>query len=95
MKSTGTQYWSSAVNQNADATNESGFSGLPGGSRYLDGSFGGIGYNGLWWSSTDSELSMETSTPDAWYRYLDYNYDSVNRLDDFKVNGYSVRCIKD
>ena len=47
MKSTGTQYWSSP---NSGATNESGFSGLPGGFRNDVGSFNYIGGYGGWWS---------------------------------------------
>ncbi|MFN5305549.1 MAG: FISUMP domain-containing protein, partial [Bacteroidota bacterium] len=42
MKSTGTQYWASPNT----ADNSSGFSGLPGGFRSYDGSFGYIGLNG-------------------------------------------------
>ncbi|MFN5628176.1 MAG: fibrobacter succinogenes major paralogous domain-containing protein [Bacteroidota bacterium] len=39
MKSTGTQYWPSP---NTDATNESGFSGLPGGGRSSNGAFAAL-----------------------------------------------------
>jgi uncharacterized protein (TIGR02145 family) len=63
MKSTGTQYWQSP---NTDATNESGFSGLPGGYRFDDGTFDYIGNYGDWWSST------EGGTNNAWGRALNY-----------------------
>ena len=87
MKSTGTQYWQSS---NQNATNESGFSGLPGGYRtYYDGSFYDIGFRGNWWSSTENDASS------AWTRYL-YSYDvSVYRASYFKGNGFSVRCLRD
>ena len=85
MKSTGTQYWQSP---NANATNESGFSGLPGGYRANDGTFSFIGSGGGWWSST------EYVTNDAWARYLDYSYGDVNRDGSAKANGFSVRCLK-
>jgi uncharacterized protein (TIGR02145 family) len=86
MKSTGTQYW---LTPNTDATNESGFSGLPGGSRDYDGTFNFIGLNGYWWSST------EGSTDDAWFRDLGYGSGSADRLYYSKANGMSVRCLRD
>ncbi|MEX0635629.1 MAG: fibrobacter succinogenes major paralogous domain-containing protein [Ferruginibacter sp.] len=54
--------WQTANN---GATNESGFLGLPGGSRYsYYGEFFNVGNNGYWWSSS------ETSTTTAWYHFL-------------------------
>lgn len=87
MKSTGTQYW---LTPNAAATNESGFSGLPGGKRSIfSGAFGNIGYSGTWWSST------EETAGSAFYRSLDYSTGDVYRNDDGKVAGLSVRCLRD
>ncbi len=86
MKSTGTQYWQSP---NTDATNESGFSGLPGGYRNYDGTFYDVGYGGDWWSST------EDGAGDAWSRDLNYFNGGVGRYDDGKGGGFSVRCLRD
>jgi uncharacterized protein (TIGR02145 family) len=86
MKETGTAHWQAP---NEGATNESGFSCLPGGSRYLGGKFIFIGTIGLWWSST------EYSTTYAWYRTLRYGYPSVARGNYFKGHGFSVRCVRD
>jgi uncharacterized protein (TIGR02145 family) len=86
MKSTGTQYWSSP---NTDATNESGFSGLPGGNRDFNGSFDGIGLYGGWWSST------EIGTYTAWPRYLLYFNGLVDKDLINKEHGFSVRCLRD
>ncbi len=86
MKSTGTQYWTSP---NSDATNSSGWSGLPGGYRTSAGTFSDIGGNGGWWSST------EFNTFTAWFRYLNYNNGGVYRLNNIKTFGFSVRCLKD
>jgi uncharacterized protein (TIGR02145 family) len=86
MKSTGTQYWQSP---NTDATNESGFSGLPGGYRFGNGAFSSIGSNGGWWSSTEGIANG------AWGRSLSYGNGSVARGNDNKRDGFSVRCLRD
>ena len=86
MKSTGTQYW---LSPNTDATNESGFSGLPGGMRDHLGSFLTIGYSGVWWSST------ERSASPAYWVNLSYGSGFVHPIYVQKGNGTSVRCLKD
>jgi len=86
MKTTDTLYWRSP---NTAATNESGFSGLPGGLRNVIGAFFNIGTSGYWWSST------EFNTSNAWYRYLNYGNGSVNRHFTNKGKGFSVRCLRD
>jgi uncharacterized protein (TIGR02145 family) len=76
---------------NTGATNESGFSGLPGG--YLDGydgyHFGFVGDFGSWWSSTES------STATAWARNLYYSNGLALRSNLIKQDGLSVRCLRD
>lgn len=87
MKTTGLQYW---TGNNIYATNESGFSGLPGGSRYAsDGTFNDVGDGGSWWSSS------EESTVTAWYRFLYYTTNDANRSLNSKQDGFSVRCLRD
>jgi uncharacterized protein (TIGR02145 family) len=76
---------------NTGATNESRFSGLPGGGR-LDnggGNFCCVGASGHWWSSSES------STTEAWDRLLNFGGGNVLRNDYSKEYGFSVRCIKD
>jgi uncharacterized protein (TIGR02145 family) len=71
-----------------NGSNESGFTGLPGGYRDLIGNYYIIGISGYWWSST------EFSSDDAWYRlYSDNGY--AYRYYNDKKNGMSVRCLKD
>jgi uncharacterized protein (TIGR02145 family) len=86
LKETGTNHW---VSPNTGATNEMGFTALPGGYRQYYGTFYAIGYGSIWWSATDS-----TAT-NALYRYVDYNTSSTFRLDYAKHCGLSVRCVKD
>ena len=75
---------------NTDATNESGFSGLPGGFRYdYDGTFGSVGTTGYWWGSSES------SPNDVWERYLYYGSGIAYRSYGNKRFGLSVRCLRD
>ena len=86
MKSTGTSRWTSP---NASATNESGFTGLPGGARNFNGAYGNVGSYGSWWSAS------EVGTTDAWHRYLNSSDGYLSRLSVPNRLGYSVRCLKD
>ena len=85
MKSVGTTYWNSP---NTGATNESGFSVLPGGYRWSDASFEDIRRYAFFWSKT------EIDSNNAWYRYLYYGNDDVVKSGSLKSVGSSVRCLK-
>ena len=74
---------------NTGATNESGFSALPGGYCNKLGFFNDIGLLGLCWSAT------EHNDPHAWIRYLYYGNTILSRGVTEKVRGLSVRCVKD
>jgi uncharacterized protein (TIGR02145 family) len=75
---------------NTGATNESGFSGLPGGLRSLNfGNYYDIGDYGNWWSSTEDDVT------NAWNRDTYYDSSIAGRDDSYKWNGFSCRCIKD
>ena len=86
MKETGTEHWGSP---NTDATNESGFTALPGGYRDYYGYYNNQGFSGYFWSST------ELSSNYAWYRLLNYNTSGVYRTNDNKTYGFSLRCVRD
>ena len=86
MKSIGTAYWNSP---NTGATNESGFSGLPGGYRFYDGSFSNIKNVAFFWSATEGNLY------NAWNRDLSYGSDDFAGSATPKSFGASVRCLKD
>ena len=85
LKETGTTHWNSP---NTSATNETGFTALPGGYRNFLGSFYYVGYYGYWWSAT------ETNAYDAWYRYMDYSNSGVDRGTNYEEMGFSVRCVR-
>ena len=84
LKEPGTTHWYSP---NADATNSSGFTALPGGCR--SPGFGDIGGYCYWWSST------EYSATHAWRWGVYYSYGEVSRSSYSKYYGYSVRCLRD
>jgi uncharacterized protein (TIGR02145 family) len=86
LKEPGISYW---VEPNEGATNESGFSALPGGFRYHDGVFFDLGFGGYWWSSEQYNSS------DAFFRFLYYKDSTVFRFNNRKRNGFSVRCLQD
>lgn len=86
LKESGIDHWATRT---TGATNESGFTALPGGYRFNDGSFYYISYQAYWWSATPY------SDSDAWFRNVFNDKISVTR-DTFGKNlGFSVRCIKD
>ncbi len=82
LKEANTLHWSSP---NKGATNETGFTALPGGYR----GFGSINNYGIWWTST------EDNSINAWHYYMSYNSIDIIRYSDSKRNGFSVRCVKD
>jgi uncharacterized protein (TIGR02145 family) len=69
--------------------NASGFTALPGGSRYYDGTFDLIGYLGYWWSASQS------SPTDARDRNMDNNKINLDSFGSNKMYGLSVRCVMD
>lgn len=85
MKETGLSHWNAT---NVGATNESGFTALPGGNRGSNGTFNFFGNYGYWWSATQIDATT------AWSRYLAYNNDDVFSSSGSKRFGLSVRCVK-
>jgi uncharacterized protein (TIGR02145 family) len=86
LKETGTAHW---ISPNTGATNSSGFTALPAGSRQFGvGTFGALGENTVFWSSTSIDEEM------AWLRWIYYDNSGFGRIG-FGKAGYSVRCVKD
>lgn len=104
IKETGYGHWiSSAISR--PATNETGFTALPGGIR-LDnsgvphkGAFNGIGLFAYWWTFT------EATSENAWARHLDFAGGFLHEGDSSSCEnnhycydknfGLSVRCVQD
>ena len=87
LKETGTTHWASP---NTGATNESGFSALPCGSRGgNDGSFYNLGFFATFW------LSTELNGNYAWLRHLYYDYSFITRHYTNKQYGFSIRLVRD
>jgi len=86
LKETGTTHWASP---NTGATNETGFTALPGGNRGSNGTFGDIGGGGSWWSATEYGATY------ARRRDMNYGYSGVYRDRYSKEVGFSVRCVRD
>ncbi|MCK9208187.1 MAG: fibrobacter succinogenes major paralogous domain-containing protein, partial [Salinivirgaceae bacterium] len=86
LKESGTSHWKTP---NEGATNEYGFTALPGGKRLDSGEFDFMQVEGNFWSSESF------STQNASYLFLLYNY--PNSLQNYanKKSGFSVRCVKD
>jgi len=85
LKETGTAHWNSP---NAGATNETGFTAVPGGYRYYNGVFDFMGSNSNLWSTTqDGDIVY------YWYTY--YNNGAIYR-DTYGFGvGFNVRCLRD
>jgi uncharacterized protein (TIGR02145 family) len=86
MKATNTGLWNYF---DISDSNSSGFSALPGGCHSTDWEFGLMKFLGFWWTSTAyTDLS-------AWDRYMECGLTELSRADAKKMNGFSVRCVKD
>jgi uncharacterized protein (TIGR02145 family) len=86
LKENSGSYWKQP---NKDASNESGYTALPGGYRNGSGIFYYLGYFDYWWSST------ERSPGSSWYWYVYFDTGYLYRDKDYMTMGHAVRCIKD
>lgn len=86
LKEIGVEHW---INPNIGASNETGFTALPGGYRYQTGAFYDLGKNGNWWTATEENSGY------AYYWRIYNNLISVTGNSFLKQRGLSVRCVKD
>jgi len=90
LKEAGFAHWKTATS--GGATNESGFTALPGGKRDPSGAFGSLGDFGYWWSLTENTT---TSPITVWHWFMNYDTTNAHKDYDSKAFGRSVRCVKD
>lgn len=90
LKETDTSHWQ---NINVGATNELGFTALPGGERYIDGQFVGIGRKDYKWSSIGSWWSPSEDYKNSSHS-IQNSYSSINAYFGEPNSGLSVRCVK-
>ncbi len=95
LKQTGTTLWNAP---NTGATNESGFTAIPGGLRAYDGSFAGPGGHASFWTSTAfpnaDDWSLGKEWPHAvWRRVFNHNA-QIEASHGRMIAGFSVRCVK-
>ncbi len=57
--------------------------------RVTAGDYYNLGLHGNWWSSTVHDATG------AWNRTLNYDNARIDRFNDDKPDGFSVRCVKD
>jgi uncharacterized protein (TIGR02145 family) len=97
LKETGTSHWST---KDDAATNTYGFNALPGGNCTRWGSFDGILTGGYWWTASDLDENL------AYCNIISCFIDGVGwdqklvssisgPLENYKVCGLSIRCVKD
>ena len=84
LKEMGNAHWATP---NTGATNEVGFTALPGGFRRESGEFNNLGISGIWWSATEFGGLV-------WDRNMSYDYVWVGRYISFTTSGFSVRCVE-
>ena len=87
----------SGWNSSGNGTDDFGFSALPAGYRYENGSYYGEGKIAYFWSSSFSSSTDNINNDYADRRYLYYNNDppAHDRSNNNEDEGYSVRCLKD
>lgn len=88
IKETGNSHW---INPQTNATNETGFTALPGGGLVSLSGFYSIGLFCGWWPSTDEYNSYDYARS----RFIDNTTISIGYSNEDKHDGLSVRCVKD
>jgi uncharacterized protein (TIGR02145 family) len=76
---------------NSGATNSSGFTGLPGGYRLVNGTYNHLVSYGYFWTTTPYEPDPNFT----WYHALKFDDTIIFRSQFLKRAGMSIRCLKD
>jgi uncharacterized protein (TIGR02145 family) len=89
LKSMSGWNWNEYDNVSGNGTDAYGFSALPGGYRFTDGSFRNAGGYGGWWTAT------ALGSGDAYLRLMHYVNVYVDEYGSDVGHGLSVRCVGD
>jgi uncharacterized protein (TIGR02145 family) len=97
LKEAGTKHWRT---QDDNASNELGFTALPGGGCTRWGSFEDITTHGNWWTASESDENLAFAYSiycfmDGWEWNRSLKSGILGPQAYFKVSGLSVRCVKD
>ena len=87
IKETGTLHWQTP---NTGATNETGFTAVPAGYRFIDGSFVSLTVTCYFWSTSPDPAISEYGLGQG----LHYNDNILLRGGHEKINGMTIRCLK-
>jgi len=88
LKERETTHW---IFPNTGASDEVGFTALPGGWRTESGTFDYLGLYGYWWTASEPSLYPNN----AWFRRIQYDSETAFRSYWNEKTGMSIRCIKD
>jgi uncharacterized protein (TIGR02145 family) len=91
LKEGGVSHWQSLNN---GATNETSFTGLPGGYRAQSGQYVGLGEFGIWWTSTE-DLYLDPTLYALSYDLYNNSIFFGAGSSSVRKHALSVRCIKD
>ncbi len=86
LKETGNTHW--AYSFSTVATNETGFTALPGGLRDVSGPFGASGSHGMWWSTTAESAGF------YWSFSMFFDSSKTYGGTYYENYGLSIRCLK-
>lgn len=85
LRENGNDHWSYS---SMTGSNETGFSAVAAGYRGSIGGFADLDYTASWWSSTASYAGK------AWSRKIMYDDNIMQKMNADKIEGFSVRCVK-
>lgn len=91
LREVGSLHWLSIGYNDIGGTNEFGFTAVPGGA-FIDFGYSifiSLGTHSFWWTSTQYNSSA------AFIYYIQINKGRVFASQDYKKNGYAIRCLKD
>ncbi len=94
LKEKGNEHWRSP---NEGASDDIGFSALPGGYRSYLGTFNLERASGYWWSSTEANWYSATDDGSSRVIFRSVQHDNAQLIRHIseKTNGFSIRCVKD